>query len=446
MILGGLTEDGKAADNQLSQLILQSAINAQTIQPTLSIWYDKSLSEEFQLKAMDCVKTGLGFPAFFNFKVYAEHELAKSAGKVTIEDLRKYAAMGGCTEPVMEGMSHGVVQAGFINHMKLFELAWYGGKDPRTGIVLEERKVPQDRMELFESYKYFLAKAVRNWQRYWNYVMAAHHDTCNLIYSSVLVRDCIETGRSLGDSGARVNTAPTTLSTGMVNVVNAFAAIRSLGSDIDIEEIKTACEANWQGYELLHKKVRNAPKWGNNDDEADDIYEELFDFYCVSVEKQTNYLGERYDPSMLAISTHGPFGKVCCASPDGRLDGEHLADGVTSPSPGTDRQGPFAVLHSAGKLDHRRIRGGLHNMKFAPMTIKGETGSRKVLQLIDSYFQSNAFQIQFNVVDSNMLKDAQKHPEKYRSVIVRVSGFSAYFVELGETMQNEVIERTELGI
>ncbi|RPI17245.1 MAG: formate acetyltransferase [Ignavibacteriae bacterium] len=444
MILGGLDENGKHCDNELSLLILQAAINCKTTQPTISIWYDDSLSEVFLLKAAECVKTGCGFPAWFNLKVYIQHELQNS--KLPLPVIRKYAAMGGCTEPTMEGMSYGIVQAGFINHGKIFELAMNGGIDPRTKIKFDETKIPSNYDELLDSYKLHLKNAINNWQRYWNYVMAGHRQTCNLIFSSVLIKDCIERGKSLDDGGAVCNGTPTTLSSGMVNIVNSLAVVKKLVIEekfLSLEELIHACLENWEGYDELHHKAVNVPKWGNNNDFVDSIYNELFDTYCNYVSEQKNYLGESYDPSMLAISTHAPFGKVCGATPDGRYAGETLCDGVTSPFPGTDKNGPLSVLLSAGKIDHTRIRGGLHNMKFHPKALQGISGSKKLLQLIKTYFETNGFQLQFNVVDSNMLKDAQQHPENYRDLIVRVAGFSAFFVELGKTIQDEIIRRTE---
>ncbi|MFA5010521.1 MAG: pyruvate formate lyase family protein [Ignavibacteria bacterium] len=446
MILGGLNENGFRADNELSLLILQSAINCQTTQPTLSIWYDDTLSEEFLLKAIECVKTGCGFPAWFNTKVYMQHELEKTGLPVSI--IRKHAAMGGCTEPTLEGMSYGIVQAGFINHMKIFEIALNGGKDLRTGIVFEATNIPKTYEELKKAYLHHLKNAIKNWQEYWNYVMAAHRQVCNLIYSSVLIRDCIERGTSLDDGGAVNNNTPTTLSTGMVNVANSLSAVKENIENNKVctmDELRDALANNWQNYDKLYRKFYNAPKWGNNDDKVDIIYKEIFYEYCKYVSSQKNYLGKPYDPSMLAISTHTPFGKVCGATPDGRHAGDSLADGVTSPYPGTDTNGPISVLLSAGKIDHTKIRGGLHNMKLHPAAVKGIQGSKKLLSLIKSYFQYPAFQIQFNIVDSRMLKDAQEHPDNYRDLIVRVAGFSAFFVELSKSIQDQIIERTEHG-
>jgi formate C-acetyltransferase/4-hydroxyphenylacetate decarboxylase large subunit len=444
MILGGLDEAGHPADNELSILILQSAINCQTTQPTLSIWYDDRLGDAFLMKAIECVKTGVGFPAFFNTKIYLQHELEKS--KLPLSVIRKYAAMGGCTEPTLEGMSYGIVQAGFINHAKLFELALNGGKDPLSKLELQPLPLAQNLEQLKQNYLGILKLAIGNWQRYWNYVMAAHRNSCNLIFSSMLVRDCISRGKSLDDGGAVVNGSPTTLSSGLVNVVNSFAAVEELLGTAKLKslnDLRKALAANWVGFETLRKQALRAPKWGNNDPRADKYYEEFFASYCDFVAQQKNYLGESYDPSMLAISTHAPFGKACGATPDGRVAHQTLADGVTSPFPGTDVSGPIAVLLSAGKIDHTRIRGGLHNMKFLPSSIHGKSGSRKVIGLIKTYFDTLGFQIQFNVVDSKMLRMAQEKPEDYRDLIVRVAGFSAFFVELGKSMQDEIIARTE---
>jgi formate C-acetyltransferase/4-hydroxyphenylacetate decarboxylase large subunit len=188
-----------------------------------------------------------------------------------------------------------------------------------------------------------------------------------------------------------------------------------------------------------------APKWGNDDDAVDRIFLKLFDEYCRWVKEQKNYLGQPYDPSMLAISTPVPFGKVCGAFPDGRLAGEPLADGVTSPFPGTDTHGPTAVIRSSSKVDHARIRGGLLNLKFHPSAVRGEQGSRNLLALIKTYFDKPGFHVQFNVVDSRMLRDAQAHPERYRDLVVRVAGFSSYWVEMSRALQDQVIWRTEHG-
>jgi indoleacetate decarboxylase len=445
LMLGGYTADGQPADNELSLLVLQAAINVATTQPTLSIWWTPGLGEELLLKAAECIKTGVGFPAWFNTEIYLKHELARNP-QLGLRMIRERAAMGGCTEPILEGCSYGVVQPGFINQLKVLELALHGGRDPRSGVLFEERTPPEDFDELRAAYGHFLTRAIRHWQEYWNVVMEAHARTVPLIFCSAVMRDCVERGRDMDHGGLLNNATPTTLSSGMVNVVNSLAAVRAVidGRTHTLTELRAALDADWRGHELLRKQLLAAPKWGNDAPAADDIMRELWDLYCDAVEAGPSYLGQRYDPSMLAISTFTPFGKVCQATPDGRRAGEPLADGVTSPHPGTDVSGPTAVLRSVQKLDHTRIRGGLHNMKFHPSALSGVDGSLKLIQLVKAMFETQtAFQIQFNVVDSDLLRDAQAHPERYRDLIVRVAGFSAFFVELQRSVQDQVIERTE---
>ena len=446
-ILGGEDREGNPADNETSLAILQAQVNVQMTQPTLSVWYTEGLSNAFLEKAAECVKTGVGYPAFFNLKTYVAHELRTSG--LPVEVIRERAAIGGCTEPTLAGMSYGIVQAGFVNHGKLLELALTDGVDPATALRLFEPLEPRSCDDLERSYVDKMKVAVRNWQQYWNCAMAAHRDTVSLVFCSVFVDDCIARGRCMDDGGAVLNRTPTTLSSGLVNVANSLAAVRHL-CDVEracsFDELVVAVREGWQGYDMLRKKAMAAPKWGNDDDRVDDIFLRLFDTYCSWVEGQDNYLGQPYDPSMLAISTPVPFGKVCGAFPDGRLPGEPLADGVTSPYPGTDTLGPTAVIRSSSKVDHTRIRGGLLNLKFHPTALAGTRGSRNLLALIKTYFDKPGFHVQFNVVDSQMLRDAQSHPERYRDLVVRVAGFSAYWVEMSKALQDQVIARTEHGL
>lgn len=445
-ILGGLDEAGRPADNDVSLAILQAQINMQMTQPTLSVWYDDSLSDAFLMKAAECAKTGVGYPAFFNLQTYVRHERESSGLPESL--IRKHAAMGGCTEPTLQGLSHGIVQPGFVNHGKLIDLALNDGVDPVTGTRLFPSRPLATYDDVESSYVAKMHDAVRRWQQYWNYVMIAHRETVPLVFCSVFVQDCLGRGLSMDDGGAIVNGTPTTLSSGLVNVANSLAAVKRLCVDdarVSLDGLRRAVAADWEGHDLLRKHALAAAKWGNDDDEVDTIFLRLFDDYCRWVAQQDNYLGCPYDPSMLAISTPVPFGKVCAAFPDGRRAGEPLADGVTSPFPGTDTRGPTAVIRSSGKVDHARIRGGLLNLKFHPTALRGERGSRNLLALVKTYFDMPGFHVQFNVVDSEMLRDAQAHPGRYRDLVVRVAGFSAYWVEMSRALQDQVIWRTEHG-
>ncbi len=396
------------------------------------------------MKAAECVKTGVGYPAFFNQKTYIRHESDTSGLPASL--IRKYSAMGGCTDPTLQGMSYGIVQAGFVNHGKIIDLILNRGTDPVTGIRMFEERPLQTYEDIRQYFIDLMHFAVRNWQQYWNYVMMAHRDIVPLIFCSVFVRDCIKRGKNMDDGGAILNRSVTTLSSGLVNVANSMSVIKKLcfGEKVcTFDELREAVNNNWKGFESLRRKALRAPHWGNDDDYVDTIFLDLFNDYCDWVRGQLNYLGQPYDPSMLAISTPVPFGRVCGAFPDGRLRGEPLADGVTSPYPGTYRSGPTAVIRSSSKVDHAQIRGGLLNLKFHPSALLGERGSKNQLALIKTYFQKPGFHVQFNVVDSDMLRDAQLHPENYRDLVVRVAGFSTYRVEMSKALQDQVIERTE---
>ena len=447
LILGGVDGQGRPVDNELSLAILQAQINMQLTQPTLSVWWSDAASDELLLKAAECVKTGVGYPAFFNQRLYVEHERVTSG--LPTETIRQHAAIGGCTEPVLAGMSYGVVQPGFVNHGKLLDLTLSDGVDTATGIRMFPARHLDSFRSVVDSYLDKMHIAVRAWQQYWNYVMRGHRDTVPLVFCSVFVRDCVASGRCMDDGGAVLNQTPTTLSSGLVNVANSLAAIDKLCFEdkvCSLEEMRAALRENWRGHEKLRKRALAAPKWGNDDDRVDGLFLRLFDDYCAWVPDQENYLGRPYDPSMLAISTPVPFGRVCGAFPDGRFAGQPLADGVTSPFPGTDALGPTAVIRSSAKVDHTKIRGGLLNLKFHPSALSGQRGSRNLLALIRTYFEGTGFQIQFNVVDSNMLRDAQEHPEGYRDLVVRVAGFSSYWVEMSRALQDQVIWRTEHGL
>jgi len=189
LILGGVDAEGKPADNELSRAMLDAQIHVQMTQPTLSVWYDDSLSDAFLLKAAECVKTGVGYPAFFNQRVFVEHERRTSG--LPLEIIRQHAAIGGCTEPTLQGMSYGIVQAGFVNHGKLIDLVMNDGVDPITGLTLFAPAPLRSYEDIVAGFQTKMHVAVRNWQQYWNYVMLAHRDTVPLVFCSVFVRDCL---------------------------------------------------------------------------------------------------------------------------------------------------------------------------------------------------------------------------------------------------------------
>jgi formate C-acetyltransferase/4-hydroxyphenylacetate decarboxylase large subunit len=289
------------------------------------------------------------------------------------------------------------------------------------------------------------------------------------IAGSVLMHDCVKVGRPQDDNGCRYNKSVTLLDSGTVNVCNSLAAMKKLIWDekrYTYEQFKEAMDNNFgfvigatcgnfsmlnqsidpakhKKYAQIHKDVLNAPKFGNDEDYVDTIFVDLWHDYDRVCATETTYLGYRWLTAALSISAHGPHGRVTGALPDGRLAGVTLCDGILSASPGTDINGPIALVKSGVKLDPTEFRSVQLNMKFHPNAIRGQEGSRNFVDFIKSYFAMGGYHVQFNIVDSNMLRDAQKHPENYRDLMVRVAGFSSYWCELGKPIQDEVIARTE---
>ncbi|MBF0499728.1 MAG: indoleacetate decarboxylase [Candidatus Riflebacteria bacterium] len=467
LVVGGLTPEGKSAENRLEHLMLDAGMTYETCQPTMGILVDPKTSEEMLLKAAECTKTGTGYPAWFNNQAAIQHLLyTHQEEKITLEDARM-CGLGGCVELQMQGNCHGICHPAFINQLKILECILNSGKDPRTNIQVFDDPGDIDSYDkLWEAWKIAQKKVVQCYEDYWTYVMACHRHGQSLVFGSAFLNDCIKNGKDLDHNGARYNKTVTILCSGNVNVANSFAALKKCVYEGNKYSIKDACEAMNSNFgfkrmdqdgkysflqqekvsekwaEMYHDFL-DAPKYGNDDNYVDDIFVKVWDVYNESVTSQKSYLGLNWVSAALSISSHGPFGRVTGATPDGRLAGVTLADAIQSPFPGTDVNGPLAMLRSAAKLDPVKMRSVQLNMKIHPTAVKGVDGSRKLCSMIKNYFEIGGYHIQFNIVDSRMLREAQKNPRGYRDLIVRVAGFSAYWVELSKAIQDEIIVRTE---
>lgn len=467
LVVGGLTPDGKPAENQLEVLMLDAAESFKTCQPTMGILVTPKTSQEFLLKAAECTKIGTGYPAWFNNEKAVKHLLLTHQKEgVTLEDART-CGMGGCVELQMQGNCHGICHPAFINQMKIFECVLNDGVDPRTGeTVFDDLGPINSYQDLWEAWKKAQLKVVHCYEDYWSYVMACHRHGQTLVFGSAFLHDCIKKGKDLDHKGARYNRTVTILCSGNVNVANSLAALKKTVFDekrFTLANVRKGMAENF-GFKRMDKEGKfsffqqekesdnwnemynallDAPKYGNDDDYVDDIFVQVWEEYNEAVESQRSYLGMDWVSAALSISAHGPFGRVTGATPDGRLAGVTLADAILSPFAGTDVNGPLAMLRSATKLDPVPMRSVQLNMKIHPSAVQGVDGSVKLMNLIKRYFEQGGYHIQFNIVDSEMLRDAQKHPEKYRDLIVRVAGFSAYWVELSRAIQDEIIVRTE---
>ncbi len=471
MLVGGLDpKTGQPLDNELEELMLEAGINLPTPQPTLGILLSTKTTERLALKAAECTKAGCGYPAWFNYEMQVDHLLwAHAEEGITLEDARD-VGIAGCVEIGIQGKAHPINHPAFYNEGKTLELALNNGVDPRTGAVVMEGLKPIESYEdVWDNFVTVREHFMKVYMRYWNHVIAVQRQIHPKIAGSVLMYDCVKKGQPIHAGGCRYNKSITLLDSGTVNVANGLAALKKLvfeDKKYTWEEYKEAMDNNFgfivgatQGnfsmlnqeidpakhmkYAQIHKDILEAPKFGNDDDYVDSIFVDLWHDYDRVCASETTYMGYRWLTACLFISAHGPHGRVTGATPDGRLSGVTLCDGILSASPGTDTNGPIALLKSGTKLDPTTFRSVQLNMKIHPNAIKGAEGSKNFLDFIRSYFAMGGYHVQFNIVDSNMLRDAQKKPEEYRELMVRVAGFSAYWCELGKPIQDEVIARTE---
>jgi formate C-acetyltransferase/4-hydroxyphenylacetate decarboxylase large subunit len=451
LTLGGVDRYGLPADNELSILILQAGINAQTIQPTLSIRWNDKLSHAFKKKAAECIKAGAGYPAIFNDRLGIERFLRVTGAN--LEDARDWAPCG-CVDMQICGKRMPMYAVPNTNFAKLLELILFDGVNPVTGDKLIETKLNAEEAtyeELVEEFKRCMHLVLEKEAQYWNTVMLVHnkigivHPLC-----SALLDDCLERGVDCLQGGCRYNDAPYLISCGLVNVANSLAAIKKCIFEeklFTMKELKEALRRDFEGYESIWRHLLKAPKFGNDDDYVDSIAVELYDAYSDAVQRNLNWLGQPWRPSTLSVTSQVVLGQATGATPDGRRAFKPLCDGATSAYPGTDINGPTALVHSAVKIHAWNLQSTLMNMKFNPLAIEGDPGTEKLIAFIDTFVELGGYHIQFNVIDSAMLRDAQKHPEKYPDLLVRVAGFTARFIDLGPSEQEEIIKRTEyLGL
>ncbi len=442
--LGGVTEEGNDAVNELTYLILDVIEEMRILQPSSMIQVSKKNPDQFLRRSLNIIKTGFGQPSVFNTDAIIQELLRQ--GK-SIIDARNGGASG-CVETGAFG-KESYILTGYFNIPKVLEITLNNGIDPRTGkqLGLETGKPEefQSYKELFDAFRtqldYFVDIKIKGnliIERLWAEYLPAP-------FLSILIDDCIKNGKDYNAGGARYNTSYIQ-GVGIGTITDSLSSIRYNVFDkknFTFKEILSALENNYEGFENIRKLVLNeTPKYGNDDDYADEILKEVFETYFESIDGRPNSKGGHFRINLLPTTCHVYFGSVLGASPDGRLAKKPVSEGI-SPVQGADRKGPTAVLKSAAKIDHLRTGGTLLNQKFTPQILSDQSGLEKVLHLIRAYFKMDGHHIQFNVVSVETLRQAQKEPENYRDLIVRVAGYSDYFVNLGLDLQEEIIRRTE---
>ena len=441
---GGLKADGSSAVNDLTYLMLDVIDEMRLLQPSSNLQLSKKNPERFLRRGLEIVRKGWGQPSIFNADMVVEELLRQ--GK-TIEDARA-GGTSGCVETGAFG-KEAYILTGYFNLPKVLEITLNNGLDPRT-----EKRIGIETGDpvTFHSY-HDLFGAFRRQLRHFLDIKIRGNNVIERLYArhlpapflSMLVADCIAKGKDYNDGGPRYNStyimgvAPGTC-TDCLSAMRYHVFERKA---LSMAELLDALRVNFEGHEKTRLMLWNrTPKYGNDEDYADSILEQVFDAFFEEINGRPNTKGGTYRVNYLSTTCHVYFGSVTGATPDGRKAWEPLSDGI-SPAQGADRRGPTAVIQSAARMDHARTGGTLLNQKFTPRVVEGEEGLTNLAHLVRSYFKLDGHHIQFNVVTAEMLREAQAHPEKHRDLIVRVAGYSDYFCDLTTALQNEIIARTE---
>jgi len=441
---GGIKSDGSDAVNEVTYLLLDVIEEMRLLQPSSSVQLSKKNPDRFMKRAARIVRTGFGQPSIFNTDVVVQEMIRQ--GK-SLEDARN-GGTSGCVETGAFGKENYCL-TGYFNLPKVLEITLNNGVDPRTGKQLGLQTGDPTQFanfdELFSAFgrqvNHFVDIKVRG-----NHVIERLYATYLPVpFLSLLIDDCIATGKDYHEGGARYNTNYIQ-GVGLGSMTDALSALKYHIFDqknLSMPALLDAIRANFVDHERTRLLLINrTPRYGNDDDYADAIMRQIFEVYFEAVDGRSNTKGGTYRINLLPTTVHVYFGSVIGAMPDGRIAGKPLSEGI-SPVQGADRLGPTAVIKSAAKMDHTRTGGTLLNQKFTPQLLKDEDGLDKLVQLVRTYFKLDGHHIQFNVVDAKTLRKAQANPEEYRDLIVRVAGYSDYFCDLSEALQEEIIGRTE---
>jgi pyruvate formate-lyase/glycerol dehydratase family glycyl radical enzyme len=441
---GGVKVDGSDAVNEVTYLILDVIEEMRLLQPSSSVQLSKKNPDRLMKRAAKIIRTGFGQPSIFNADLVVQEMIRQ--GK-SVEDAR-CGGTSGCVETGAFGKENYNL-TGYFNMPKVLEITLNNGLDPQTGrkIGLETGDPAQ-----FETFDQFF-EAYERQLNYFIDIKIRGNNVIERLYAkyipapllSLLIDDCIATGKDYHDGGARYNTSYIQ-GVGLGTMADAMTAIKHHVFDmktLSMENLRAALREDFEDHERVRQMLLNkTPKYGNDDDYADEVMVAIFEAYFKAIDGRPNTKGGTYCINLLPTTVHVYFGSVIGATPDGRRANTPLSEGI-SPVQGADRHGPTAVIKSAAKMDHARTGGTLLNQKFTPHLLKDDDGLNKLVQLVRTYFKLDGHHIQFNVVDAATLRSAQQNPEQYRDLIVRVAGYSDYFCDLTQALQDEIIARTE---
>ena len=441
---GGLKVDGSDGVNEVTYLILDVIDEMHLLQPSSNIQLSRKSPDRLLRRALEIVRQGWGQPSIFNADMVVEELLGQ--GK-SLEDAR-CGGTSGCVETGAFG-KEAYILTGYFNLPKVLEITLNDGVDPRTGKRIGLASGDPRAFTTFEELFAAFARQLRHFVdikiRGNNVIERLYAELMPAPLLSLLVDDCIANGRDYNDGGPRYNStyimgvAPGTCTDSLAAIQKHVFEDRRVSMD----ELLRALASDFEGHERLRLLLWNrSPKYGNDDDHADDLLRRVFDLFYDAINGRPNTKGGSYRVNYLSTTCHVYFGSVTGATPDGRKAWQPHSDGI-SPAQGADHCGPTAVLRSAAKMDHARTGGTLLNQKFTPDLLATDEGLTKLGQLVRTYFRLDGHHIQFNVVTAATLRKAQANPEQYRDLIVRVAGYSDYFCDLTRALQDEIIARTE---
>ena len=493
LIAGGQDGEGVDVTNDLSYMCIEASLHIMLPQPSLSVRVWNKTPQDFLIKAATLTRTGIGLPAYYNDEVIIPSLVNRG---LTLKDAREYNIIG-CVEPQKAGKTEGWHDAAFFNMCRPLELVFENGMDNGELVGVPTGDISQMKTfdEFYDAYKKQMNYCIELLVNADNSIDMAHRDRCPLPYLSCMIEDCIKKGKSVQEGGAVYNfTGPQGF--GIANMADSLYAIKVLVFDkhlLTLEEYREALRNNYGKdvsinkiehitkdivRELLNKKIKvneeqiskiativehsigipqdkknkydklleeidKIPKFGNDIPEVDSFARDVAYTYTKPLEKYKNPRGGQYQAGLYPVSANVPLGGQTGATPDGRLAHKPIADGV-SPSAGKDVKGPTAAANSVSKLDHSIASNGtLFNQKFHPSALSGRAGLENFVSFIRGYFDQKGSHIQFNVVSKETLLDAQKNPEEYKTLVVRVAGYSALFTSLSRSLQDDIINRTE---
>ena len=445
--LGGVTREGRDATNELSYLILEADRDLHLVQPEMGVRIHPKTPQDFLKEACINVRERVTKPKFFNDEVIVRSLLGTG---ISLEDARDWGALG-CSEPVVPGKMDSWGNSGHLNLAKCLELALNDGRCMMTQKQMGPQTGAPDRFKTMEevlgAFREQVAYFVKYLVLYDNIIDRAHAEYAPLTSYSILTRDCLEKGKEFNHGGARYNTS-SPLGVGPITTGDSLAAIKTLVYEekaLTMEELVEVLRRNFEGQEEIRQMLINrAPKFGNDDDRADDLCNEVLKIYCQELAKYKNCRNGAYVGALYYLTANIPFGMRTAATADGRRRGEPLNDGGISPVHGRDRKGITAVAKSVGKLDMERApHGSILNQRIHASLLNGEDKLDVFTHYIRTFMNLGGWHTQFNVISSDILRHAQREPEKYRDLVIRVAGYSAYFTQLEAELQNDIIDRTE---